>query len=51
VFHGHAHHGAAAGRTVSGSPVYNVALPVLRRSISDGPPVRRWEVAVDESRA
>ncbi len=31
VFHGHAHHGAPEGRTPSGIPVYNVAIPVLRR--------------------
>lgn len=31
VFHGHAHRGAPAGRTPRGIPVYNVALPVLRR--------------------
>ncbi len=31
VFHGHAHHGAAEGRTPGGIPVYNVAMPVLKR--------------------
>ncbi len=31
VFHGHAHHGSPEGRTLSGVPVYNVALPLLRR--------------------
>ncbi len=31
VFHGHAHHGAPEGRTPRGVPVYNVALPVLKR--------------------
>lgn len=30
VFHGHAHRGAPEGRTVGGTPVYNVALPLLR---------------------
>ncbi len=30
VFHGHAHHGTLEGRTASGAPVYNVALPLLR---------------------
>jgi Icc-related predicted phosphoesterase len=34
VFHGHAHHGAPEGRTPSGIPVYNVAMPVLKR-VSD----------------
>ncbi|MBI5201268.1 MAG: metallophosphoesterase [Elusimicrobia bacterium] len=32
VVHGHAHHGSAEGRTSKGVPVYNVALPLLRRS-------------------
>ena len=31
VFHGHAHHGTLEGRTPAGVPVYNVAMPVLRR--------------------
>lgn len=31
VFHGHSHHGAPEGRTPRGVPVYNVAMPVLRR--------------------
>jgi Icc-related predicted phosphoesterase len=31
VFHGHAHHGAAEGRTAKGVPVYNVAMPLLRK--------------------
>lgn len=30
IFHGHAHHGVTAGRTPSGIPVHNVALPLLR---------------------
>lgn len=29
IIHGHAHHGAAEGRTTGGIPVYNVALPIL----------------------
>lgn len=41
VFHGHAHFGSAEGRTGSGIPVYNVALPLLRREAAEGePPVR-----------
>ena len=31
VFHGHAHRGAAEGRTSTGVPVYNVAMPLLAR--------------------
>ncbi|MCR6632494.1 MAG: metallophosphoesterase [Magnetospirillum sp.] len=30
VFHGHAHHGAAYGRTKAGVPVYNCAIPVVK---------------------
>ncbi len=33
VFHGHAHHGALEGRTPAGVPVYNVAMPVLKRHL------------------
>ena len=32
VLHGHAHFGTHEGMTSSGTPVYNVALPVLERS-------------------
>jgi len=32
VLHAHAHHGTREGRTPGGIPVYNVSLPVLRRS-------------------
>lgn len=31
VFHGHAHHGVPEARTPKGIPVYNVAMPVLKR--------------------
>ncbi len=37
VFHGHAHHGAPEGKTANGIPVYNVALPLLRRLHADAP--------------
>jgi Icc-related predicted phosphoesterase len=30
VLHGHAHHGAAEGKTTAGCPVHNVALPILQ---------------------
>jgi Icc-related predicted phosphoesterase len=39
VFHGHAHHGTFAGRTVSGVPVYNVSLSLLQQHFPDAPPV------------
>jgi len=32
IFHGHAHHGALEGRTPRGVPVYNVAMPLLRKA-------------------
>jgi Icc-related predicted phosphoesterase len=32
VFHGHAHHGALEGRTPKGVPVFNVAMPLLRKA-------------------
>jgi Icc-related predicted phosphoesterase len=31
VFHGHAYHGKAEGRTSHGVPVFNFALPVMAR--------------------
>jgi Icc-related predicted phosphoesterase len=40
VFHGHAHHGSPEGRTANGIPVYNVALPLLRATMADAPPLR-----------
>jgi Icc-related predicted phosphoesterase len=45
AFHGHAHRGAAEGRTSSGSPVYNVALALLRRQAADKLPLRVLEIA------
>lgn len=44
VFHGHAHHGRAEGRTSSGIPVYNVSLPLLRQA--GGLPFRVVEMSV-----
>lgn len=40
VFHGHAHRGKAEGQTSNGVPVYNVALPLLKRLFPDRPPFR-----------
>src|SRR5690606_25236318 len=31
VFHGHSHHGSLRGKTNRGIPVYNVAMPLLRK--------------------
>ena len=44
VVHGHAHRGTPEGRTATGVPVYNVALPLLRRHYPDQPPFRIIEV-------
>jgi Icc-related predicted phosphoesterase len=40
IFHGHAHHGSPEGRTQHDVPVYNVALPLLRRVYPDQAPFR-----------
>jgi Icc-related predicted phosphoesterase len=37
VFHGHAHNGALEGHTLGKVPVYNVALPLLRKHSPDRP--------------
>jgi Icc-related predicted phosphoesterase len=44
VFHGHAHHGKPEGQTKGGIPVYNVAVPVLRRAYPDRLPFRLVDV-------
>ena len=40
VVHGHAHNGSPEGRTTAGIPVFNVALPLLRKTYRDQPPFR-----------
>lgn len=50
VFHGHAHSGKPEGRTSAGVPVYNVSLPLMRRSFPDRPPFRVFQVPVDTER-
>jgi len=45
VFHGHAHRGSLEGRTATGVPVYNVAMPLLKRCFPDRPPVRFVDIA------
>ena len=40
VFHGHAHHGSLEGRTPKGIPVYNVAMPLLKKTLD-----RRFRVS------
>jgi Icc-related predicted phosphoesterase len=44
VFHGHAHRGSLEGRLTAGAPVYNVAMPLLKRTFPDRPPVRFVEI-------
>ncbi|HEX7901027.1 MAG TPA: metallophosphoesterase [Planctomycetota bacterium] len=44
VFHGHAHYGSLEGATSNGIPVYNVALPLLKRRRPDAPAFRSLEV-------
>ncbi len=44
VVHGHAHNGALEGRTASGVPVYNVALPLLKKCWPEQAPFRVIEV-------
>jgi Icc-related predicted phosphoesterase len=39
-FHGHAHRGAMEGATRVGTPIYNVALPLLRRQLDASFPIR-----------
>lgn len=49
VFHGHAHHGALEGRTAKGTPVFNVAMPLLMRMFPDKPPYRVFEMPAVEA--
>lgn len=44
VFHGHAHRGSLEGTTVNGTPVYNVAMPLLLRQFPDEPAFRILEL-------
>jgi Icc-related predicted phosphoesterase len=46
VFHGHAHAGSPEGCTSSNIPVYNVSMPLLKRSFPDRPPFRLVEIAI-----
>jgi hypothetical protein len=46
VFHGHAHHGAPEGRTLSDVPVYNVSMMLLQRTFPHQPPFRVVELPV-----
>jgi Icc-related predicted phosphoesterase len=46
VFHGHAHSGTLEGRTVTGTPVYNVAMPLLRKMLPNKPAYKLLELQV-----
>lgn len=46
AFHGHVHRGSLEGRTRGGVPVFNVAMPLLRRSFPDQPPFKLWTIPV-----
>ena len=48
VFHGHAHRGQLEGTTQTGVPVYNVSMPLLKRSFADQPPFRVFEVPIGQ---
>jgi Icc-related predicted phosphoesterase len=43
--HGHAHRGALEGRTRVGTPVYNVAMPLLRRELDATFPIRLLDLS------
>jgi len=47
VFHGHAHHGSPEGRTKGAAPVFNVAMPLLKRHFPDQAPFKLFEVPVE----
>jgi Icc-related predicted phosphoesterase len=49
VFHGHAHRGSAEGRTSTGIPVYNVAMPLLARINPERPPYLIVELPIAEA--
>jgi Icc-related predicted phosphoesterase len=49
VVHGHAHNGSPQGYTATGVPVYNVSLPLMRRTFPDKPPFLVLELPVTPS--
>ena len=44
AFHGHAHHGSVEGRTHGNVPVFNVAMPLLKRTYPDREPFKLLEL-------
>src|SRR5204863_3049751 len=51
VVHGHAHRGQLEATTKTGVPVYNVSMPLLKRSFPDKPAFRVFDVVVGDRRA
>lgn len=49
VFHGHAHRGSPEGRMSNGTPVFNVALPLLKARYPERPPFVIIEVNPDQA--
>jgi Icc-related predicted phosphoesterase len=47
VFHGHSHHGTHEGKTVNGTPVYNVALSVLAQNFPENPFYRLVRISLE----
>jgi Icc-related predicted phosphoesterase len=48
VFHGHVHKGSLEGALLSGKPVFNVAMPLLRANFPNNAPYRIMEFSVAE---
>jgi len=48
IFHGHAHKGQPEGRTATGTPVYNVSLPLMTR-LTPECPIKILEVGVESA--
>lgn len=51
VFHGHAHHGSLEGKTSAGTPVFNVAMPLLMAKFPEQPPFRIVEIPATTANA
>lgn len=49
VFHGHAHHGSAEGRTSANIPIYNVSIKLLQKTFPDHPPYRVEKIMVQSA--
>jgi len=48
VLHGNTHRGQLEGTTQTGVHVYNVSMPLLKRSFADQPPFRVFEVPIGQ---